>query len=387
MMHTLIARTGEVDDIDAAIDEIRGQIDFDTQLLKNTVGIIACHYEFVESGMAKEVCSALPFEVVGTISPAQAVPVESGTMLFTLMVLTSDDVVFHVELTDPLHGDCGTIIEQAYKNATADITARPALLFVFGSFMIENSGDNYVNAITRVSGGVPCFGTLSVDDSADFEHCYLIKDGEFYANRLAMLMIYGDLSPKFYIATISENKVLDKPALITSSDGHILKEVNGRPVVEYFEDLGLTKASETMYAMSSLPFMLDYGDGTPPVSKVFIGLSDEKSAICAGYMPEGATLKIGVFDKDDVLRTTGDAIQKMMSELESASGVLIYSCIARNMSLGADQLAEADLIRELLGKNIGFMMAYSGGEFCPTQLSDDIAINRFHNNSIVICAF
>jgi hypothetical protein len=33
------------------------------------------------------------------------------------------------------------------------------------------------------------------------------------------------------------------------------------------------------------------------------------------------------------------------------------------------------------------MMAYSGGETCPTQVSDDKAINRFHNNAFVACVF
>jgi hypothetical protein len=234
---------------------------------------------------------------------------------------------------------------------------------------------------------VPCFGTLAVDDTADFRNCFLLFNGQNCRDRMGLVLVYGDVSPKFFIATLSQGKILDKAALVTKSAGHILMEVNDAPVAEFFEDLGLTKASETAYAMTSLPFMLDYGDGTPPVSKVFIGLTPEKHAVCAGAMPEGATLHLGVFDKEDVLYTTGEAADKALADVKDASGLLIYSCISRNMSMGSDLLAELDLIRDKVAGKLPFMMAYSGGEICPTQVSDSKAINRFHNNAFVACVF
>jgi hypothetical protein len=123
------------------------------------------------------------------------------------------------------------------------------------------------------------------------------------------------------------------------------------------------------------------------VSKVFIILSPEKYAICAGAMPEGATLYIGVFDKEDVLFTTGAALDKALEGAEGASGMLLYSCISRNMSLGVDLLAELDLVREKAAGKLPFMMAYSGGEICPTQVTEAKAINRFHNNAFIGCIF
>jgi hypothetical protein len=200
-------------------------------------------------------------------------------------------------------------------------------------------------------------------------------------------MVYGDIKPQFFIATISDDKILDKSALVTKSAGHVLMEVNDRPVVEYFEGLGLTKASETAYAMTSLPFMLDYNDGTPWVSKVFIGLSPEKYAICAGAMPEGSTLYIGVFDKNDVIHTSEEAVEKALGAAAGASCLLIYSCISRSMSLGADQSMELDLIKGKVSGKLPFMMAYSGGEICPTLISEEKATNRFHNNAFIACVF
>jgi hypothetical protein len=301
------------------------------------------------------------------------------------MVLTSDDVSFRTALTPSLLEAPARAIEETYTNISAG--EKPALIFTFAPFLLENSGDEYVDTLTRVSGGAPCFGTLAVDDTSDFRECYMLYKGGHYRDKMSMILVYGSVDPQFFIATISEDKILDKAALITSSERHILKEVNGRPVVEYFKDLGLTHASETNYAMTSLPFMLDYGDGTPPVSKVFIGLNENKHAICAGVMPEGATLYLGVFDKADVLLTTRKAIQTALSRNPAPSGMLIYSCISRSMSLGSDLLAELELIQKEAGAKAPFMMAYSGGENCPTEVNESSAINRFHNNAFILCVF
>jgi hypothetical protein len=387
MIKTLIAYTTEIDDVEVAIDEVKAHLRLDEQLQKNTVGIIACHYEFVLSGVVKALSESLPFPVLGAITSAQAIREESNALLLTLMVMTSDDVEFVTALTPPLHGETGKIVAQAYKDAAASKTEQPALILAYAPFMVENSGDEYVNVITEASGGVPCFGTLAVDDTADFSKCFMIYNGEYSNEQMALLLIYGDVKPKFFIATISPDKILEKSALVTKSAGHILMEVNDRPVVDYFEDLGLTKASETAYAMTSLPFMLDYCDGTPPVSKVFIGLSPEKYAICAGAMPEGTKLHIGVFDKADVLLTTEQAVKNAVPDMAGASGALIYSCISRSMSLGADTLMELDLVKEKIMGKLPFMMAYSGGEICPTQVSDAKAVNRFHNNAFIACIF
>ncbi|GHU51403.1 hypothetical protein AGMMS49975_04660 [Clostridia bacterium] len=379
MVKTITAYTEEIDDIELAVGEILGQLELEKNPLKNSIGIIACHYEFVFSGVFEALSKALPFDVVGNISSVQAVNGASGTLILTLMVLTSDDVSFEVVLTESLLESPGKVIEDTYKSIQPE--QKPKAILMFAPFMPQNSGDEYVNALTKASGGIPCFGTLAVDDTTTFENCFMLFNGAYYTDRMAMLLLYGELNPRFYIATISPEKVrTESPALITKSAGHILIEINGRPVMDFFESLGLAQASETAYALTSLPFMLDYNDGTPQVSKVFIRLTEEKHAICGGATPEGSTLYLGVADKDDILFTTSKLIEKVYEETPSC--VLGFSCVARNMSLGANQLEEVDLFRT--AAKSPFMISSAGGEICPTQTSDNNAINRFHNTAFVV---
>jgi len=160
----MAAYTTELDDEKLAIEQIRSQLKFDEGLMKNTIGIVACHYEFILSGVFKAVCQTLPFSVVGNISSAQSASGKSGTLLMSLTVMTSDDVEFDKVITPSLMTEPGQAIAESYKSGCRE--EKPELILAFAPFIISNCGDEYVNVISEVSGGVPCFGTLSVDDTS-----------------------------------------------------------------------------------------------------------------------------------------------------------------------------------------------------------------------------
>jgi len=383
MIRTLTAYTTELDDEKLAVKQICSQLKLDEGLMKNTIGIVACHYEFIHSGVFKAICESLPFSVVGTISSAQSVSAESDTLLMALTVMTSDEIEFDKVITPSLLTEPVQVIAESYESVRR--AEKPALVLVFAPFMPTNCGDEYVNVITEASGGAPCFGTLSVDDTLDFKNCFMLADGEYYRDKMAVILVYGEIKPKFFIANISESRILEKNAVVTKSAGHVLMEVNERPIIDYLKDLGLVEASESQYAMSSLPFLLDYNDGSPRVSKIFVMLTPEKYALCAGAMPEGSTLYMAVTDQEDVILTTGEATDKIMKEAEGASLLLAYSCISRSMALGSKKFQEMELLYRKIGCRLPFMMAHSGGEICPTQLSAEKAVNRFHNNAFVAC--
>ena len=385
MIKTLTAYTHEVDDLEEAIASVLDQLDIEHNLLANAVGIVACHYEFFYSGAAKAICEALPFDVVGATTISQALPGISDEMMFSIMVLTSDTDTFTTCLTDKTTGDPEGAICTAYQHVANQLKTKPSLALMYAPLVRGDSGDGYVSAFTEVSGGVACFGTLAIDDTDELAHCYMLFNGEHYNDRIGLVLIHTDATPHFFIATISESKIMKKTALITKSVGNLLMEVNGNPVDQYFSDLGLAGARAGQYDMAALPFLLDYGDGTPKVSKVFVAHTPEKYAVCAGLIPEGATMYVGVFDKEDVLYTTGKAIDEALEVIEGASCILGFCCVARSISLGVDNMAEMELIRDKVGDKLPFMAISSGGEICPTQISNARAINRFHNNAFIIC--
>lgn len=387
MIKTFVAYTAEIDDNVLAVEEILAGLNLEANLQKNSIGLIACHYEFVTAGTVKAVCDALPFDVAGVIASPVSANGETGPLLLTLMVLTADDAEFVSVLTPSILENPREIITAAYQNAAAGRQDKPKLILTYAPFVAQNSGDDYADTLTAASGGVPCFGTIAIDDNADFSSCFALHNGVHYSDKMAMVLIYGNVSPKFFIAHMSEDKVLDKSSVVTKSAGHIVMEIDGRSVDDYFENLGLSQASETYYALTTLPFLVDYNDGTPKVSKIFIGLTPERFAIFAGAIPEGCNLHVGVAERQDIILTTSNVLDAMLKEAEGASGLLIYSCIARAMTLGGDFLDELSLVNKKWDGRLPVLMAYSGGEFCPTRTDGGEAVNRFHNNTIVACMF
>ncbi|MCL2618453.1 MAG: hypothetical protein FWD98_05295, partial [Defluviitaleaceae bacterium] len=314
MAKTLVAYTDQVDDPDLAMQEIAEQLELETKLLKNSIGIIACHREFVMSGTAQAVCARLPFDVVGAMTSSLSAPGNTGALLMSVMVITADDVEFVSQLTPTLEQDSAAVVYESYKRAARPEPGKPALVLAFAPFMRQNSGDDYVKMLSEASDNAPVFGTIAVDDTEDASNCFTVFNDEYYADRLAMVLVYGNLSPKFYRANVSLDKVLGKSAVVTKSEGHVLMEVNGHHVSVFLEELGLTKASETQYAMLQLPLLLDYNDGSPPVSKAFVSLTPQKHALCAAAIPEGSTLYVARHDKADVLLTTEQAAERIQQD-------------------------------------------------------------------------
>ncbi|MCL2752725.1 MAG: FIST C-terminal domain-containing protein [Defluviitaleaceae bacterium] len=387
MTKTFVLSTTEIDDPIIAVEEIMSQINLETDLLENSIGIISCHYEFIISGVAKDVCEALPFNVAGIVASPLSDSKTADSLLLSIMVITSDDSHFVKVVTPSISENAGEVIAAAYKNAAANADVKPEMIFAFAPFMPQNSGDDYVNVLTKASGGAPVFGSLAVDDTADFSNCFAISNGEHYSDKLIMVLAYGNFKPKFYIANISENRIEEKSALITKSSGHVVMEINGHPVMNYFESLGIAHAAETQYAMSMLPFLIDYKDGSPMVSKIFIKLTPNNHALFGGEIPEGNSMHIARTDNEDVLATTSEVVYQILRETPNASGALIYSCVARAMAMGVDQYGEMECVIKKFQGKIPFLMATSGGEICPTQISNNQAINRFHNNAFVVCVF
>jgi hypothetical protein len=407
-----VVSTSEIDDIEQAVEEITSQLPLN-DLKASTLGIIACHYEFTLTGAVEAICEALPFTVVGTITSAQATKGVFGSLELVLTVLSSDTVTFSAALSEPLSVDSDAAIDAAIDatyaqaaaaggmdcdlNATrsnangsdANTTINPDLIFIHAPFMPTNSADDYLARINMISNNTPLFGTLAVDDTADFKYCYLIYDGKTYNDRMALTLIKG-VAPRFYCANVSPNQIIGNSVVVTKSAGQLLIGVNDRPVFDYLNDLGLVKAAKQSYAMSSLPFMLDYGDGTPLISRVLVTMIPDGSVILTGSAPEGTQISISAFDKDEVLSTTALAIDDALLDVKSKpapSFMLVYSCISRSMALGVERFIELEQVQSQVGDTLPLMMAYSGGEFCPLGSKDSVMTNRFHNNTLVVCTF
>ena len=384
-MKLINACTLELDEPAIAVSEILDQLDLEKNALKNSVGFLTCSYDFVESGMVKAICEALPFDVIGCTTLTNANNEEAGTMLLCLTVFTADDCRFAAAATGSLREDLKGAVNAAAMKAKSALgeTAKMALALMP---MFGVGGEIMLSALNEALDGTPIFGTVACDhDTAAYSNTYVIYNGECFKDCLAFLTISGNVTPRFVVASTSEHNLRKQQAIITSSEECLLRQVNNMTAKDYFESMGLI-SGKGIEGMSSVPFVVDYGDGTQPVARAIYGLNEDGSALCGGVMPEGSTLYIGRMDVKDILLTAESSIKKLL-QTDGLNGIILFPCLGRNMVLAMEPQAEIDLVKKQIDAQVPWHLAYSAGEICPVYSDKDgQPVNRFHNFTFIGCA-
>ncbi len=386
MMKIITAYTDEVDDVEIAVNDIKSKLG---PLLKNSVGLITCYADFIDTGIYKKVCEALPFEVIGITTIAGRTDSSSGDILLTLTVFTSDTVSFSVGLSDVLSEENPVVLEKAYTEALAKLPGKPSFMLSCAPLLMNISGDFYANALSAITGGLPNFGSIAVDHYDDYHHAEVLCGGEFYRDRYAFILFAGDIHPRFFIANISPEKSFQEKGLVTASCGNQLQAVNNEPVLKYLLSLGLEKNEDgSISGVNSFPFIIDMNDGTEPVVRAAFAITPDGSAVCGGNIPVGSVISVGTLDGSEVVATADKRMQEVLSS-GNYSGMLVFSCVGRYLALGYEFAAEMEKIHSILSPSgILYTMAYSGGELCPVYntVSGSVA-NKNHNDTLIICAF
>jgi hypothetical protein len=383
-MKLINAYTLELDEPAAAVSEVLNQLNLEKNALGFSVGFLTCSYDFVESGIVKAICDALPFDVVGCTTLTNANNDETGTMLLCLTVLTADDCRFVTAKANCFEENFAESVNVSARKAMSALEQPVKLALAFLP-MFGPGGEIILATLDKALGGAPIFGTVACDsDTAAYSNTFVIHNGEYFKDSLSFLLVSGNVNPRFVVTSTSEQNLRKQQAVITSSEGCLLKKVNNITVKDYFESIGLA-TGKGVEGLSSVPFVVDYGAGTQLVARAIYGLNEEGAAICGGLMPEGGTLYIGRMDVEDILLTARTSLNSLL-ESNNLNGIIMFPCLGRNMILVMDPLEEADVVKNTIGDRLPWHLAYSGGECCPVYTKDGLIVNRFHNFTFIACA-
>ena len=383
MLKAYYASTFEVDDQEAAIQEILGQVDF-SALLENSIGILGCSLDYIAEKTVEALCRELPFEVVGGTTYCSAVCNEYGEDLLSLLVLTSDDVRFSCAVTEPLSQDTEARAKAAYDQALAALPGKPAFGILLCPYLTSVSSDRQIKAFSEASGNLPIFGSVMVDYTDVMRIPRTIYQGADFPESAVILLVSGNIAPRFLLTTMPKSCFFKQEAIITSSADNVMKEVNNIPARDYLVSLGL--ATDAVFQpVPSVALSVDTGDGGLPVARAIFAISPEGEVVCGGDMPEGAVLGVGSIGKKDVFASTTEIAETML-QAQDAHVALFFSCLARSITLGSQPLAEIELFQSILKEKIPYLFMYSGGELYP-EVTDEMTYNKAHNDSIIVCIF
>ncbi|MDR3357852.1 MAG: FIST C-terminal domain-containing protein [Desulfovibrio sp.] len=378
-MHT--ASTVEIDEIDDAVKEILDQLPLGA-LKKNSVGILYCCMDFVETGVVGALDKALPFSVLGMTTMASADRNNLGMYNLTLTVLTSDDVLFETVVTGPLFStDYKEKIAATYKRARAGLPGDPACILSFIPYTPDISGTELTVSLDATSGGIPVWGGVTVSLDVYNGPCCTILEGRAQERVLGMILVYGSVNPEFIVASIPEENIFyEKRAIITSSENCILRTVNDMPVLQFFESIGMTIRPESS---ATLPFMVDYKDGSTPVVLGISSVLEDGSVLCGGPVPQGALIAMCELTREGILATTRQSVEKILQLDKNA--LLMMPCVIRYVMMAPQNDEEMRLVADTLAGKMPYVMAYCGGEICPVRDGNGRWRNRFHHYTFTAC--
>jgi hypothetical protein len=386
MFKILTAHTSEMDFADDAVEELLQQLKIEEGISSHAIGIVTCHTEFVQTGVFKALCEQLPFPVVGCTTLGSASGGAEGHQILTISVLTGDDVEFSAALTDIISSEnVGAPIKDAYDRALAGLSApSPALALAFAPFLRTVEGSRIFKQVDSACGTAPLYGMFSCSENPDLSGSLTLWNGDAKRDVMAIVLVGGNVKPRFYITSVTDDRMGKQKGTITDAEESLIRTVNGVPALDFLETCGIDREN-VIKAPSSIPLMIDYGDGTVLACGIY-NITPEGHIHVGADVSVGAILAIGMQDYSGIL-STAESILRQMKEETRPIGTLMFPCLSRSLMLGLNSEDELRLAVDRLGDATPYHIAYSGGEICPVYAQDGTARNRFHNFTFTACVF
>jgi hypothetical protein len=383
----LTACTEELDEVGEAVSEIMGQLDLGNNLLDNSVGLIFCDPEFIVSGIVEAVSKKLPFDTVGVTTRAGATKGVVSSILFSISVLTADDVMFSVARSREITSEnVDDVISSAYKEAEGRLPEKPALALVYPPMILSLGSYPVANAFFKVAENTPVFGTLPCSPFHDHRNSFTILNGVAYAESAVLVLLSGNIHPDFLMVSTPEQNLQKQYGIITKSDGCRVYMINGMSFTDYLVNNGIAKSSASYDLLYMIPFIVNFNDGSPPVARGLYSIKDDGPAVFGSEMPEGNTISPGSLNYDGIMKTA-ENLMRQISLKKNINGIIMYSCLARYLLLGLKNDDELKKITEQVDGMTPYQACYSGGEICPVKNNAGEFINRMHNYTFIACVF
>jgi hypothetical protein len=401
-MRSIVAVTNEMDDTEKAVDDLLRQIEEKGPLSKNTIGMLYCDVDVDDEQFVSALSAKFPFDLVGCNSLA-TFDTENGAriMSIVLMVLTADDVNFSSALTGVLTAEnLRSELEAAYKKASSGLGGPSKLILLVPPYTDAFPLDDCVDILSGLSGDVPVFGGLPSSNVAD-EVISMYAGGRVYTDRAAVVLVGGNVRPVFSVQNVL-SAYSEQKSVVTKADKNVIYTVNDMTFTEYLKSVGLAVdeliAQGDLAVYVSTPIKVhmsksDYSDGIPVVRTIKSLSPEDGSGVLFGAVPEKSAVSIATMKRQDIQDSCKMAIKEIRDKIAVGSGnytyttLLCISCGGRYMVMADDKDAEGDIIVENLPKGLSLAGFYAYGEICPTAFRDGKAVNRVHNESIVMCAF
>ena len=217
-------------------------------------------------------------------------------------------------------------------------------------------------------------GAFSADINAD-DACVFSSEGGFQEKGIAFVLIGGE---DIHITSsyVSGWKPLGSFLNVTSADGCILKELNGRPAYEtYYKYLRIQNDENFFFHTLEFPFL--YRDKGIDIMRAPTAATEEGWLVMTSDMLKDSKAKLAYGDTWTILESTREEAAKLISFAPEC--ILVFSCAGRRTFWGNDRVGSETEAYQKVAPTSGF---YTSSEFLRYQ---NYVIQ--HNVTQVVVAF
>ncbi|TSC97287.1 MAG: hypothetical protein Greene101447_555 [Parcubacteria group bacterium Greene1014_47] len=180
------------------------------------------------------------------------------------------------------------------------------------------------------------------------------------------------------------------PLKVTKAEGAVLKEVDGKPALNVYEEyFGKDAAELVKEPLARMAYTYPIGMAVEGSDELLIRdpvIANEKGEITmAAAIPQGTTIRLMIGDRDKAIAAAKEAAEVAIDQLNKAKPgfILMFNCMARNKLLGVRCHEENQTVLGVIGKDVPMVGFYTYGEQGPL-LGKKGTPAYFHNETMTL---
>lgn len=266
------------------------------------------------------------------------------------------------------------------------------LYIMFTNCLSGNMADVLRGAQEILGTSFPIIGGCS-NDNFEFSKTYQYFNNNILTDSAVGVLVGGTVGVGIGIA--HGWRPVGKTHKITRSSFNIVKEIDRSPAIElYNEYLGKARGELIKEGIGKLgcnyPLGVHIKGKNKYLTRSPIRIEDNEALILGAEMPERGDVNLMIGDKnlalDAVKEACGEALKNIRTK--DIAFAIVFSDMARLQLLRQDSYREAEIIKEVLGRDVPFFGCYTCGEYAPIDLYDGYSgQSYFHNQAIIIALF
>lgn len=229
----------------------------------------------------------------------------------------------------------------------SDTFERPSLLI--GSSGMTADGEQLTKGIlSKFSKPIPIFGGLAGDD-LQLRETLVFSGNDSTTHGVICIAFDSDYITVQGMAA-SGWQPIGAPKRITKSEGNVVYEIDGVPVIDAYERYlgGMNNlTTNSALAASNYPLQLVRPEGYSVLRAGLVVDTERNAIIYGGTVPEGSTVRFSTPPGTTIIKAAQQAMESFHNRQPDADALVLFSCKGRHNALGPGIEDEIEYFQKL----------------------------------------